>query len=57
MPKGLSCQVCRQRMSVKSQRPEPMGTWVVYECGNPACKNYINSGKRYRFNEKVFEPK
>ncbi|MFG1809252.1 hypothetical protein [Streptomyces sp. NPDC049040] len=57
MPKGLSCQVCRQRMSVKSQRPEPMGTWVVYECGNPACKNYIDSGKRYRFNEKVFEPK
>lgn len=57
MPKGLSCQVCRQRMSVKSEKKEPMGSTVVYECVNPACKNYVDSGRRYRFSEKVFESK
>ena len=57
MAKGLNCQVCRQRMSVKSEQRQPMGSWVVYECRNPACKNWIDSGQRYRFSEKVFEGK
>ncbi|NJP44133.1 hypothetical protein [Actinacidiphila epipremni] len=57
MAKGRSCDVCRQRMSVTNERREPMGSWVYYECRNPACANYINSGKRYRFTAKEFESK
>ncbi|MBC7270238.1 MAG: hypothetical protein H5T76_16275 [Streptomyces sp.] len=57
MAKGLSCRVCRQRMSVKSEQRQPMGSWIVYECRNPACKNWIDSGQRHRFSEKVFEDK
>lgn len=44
-------------MTVKSEQRQPMGSWVVYECRNPACKNYIASGNRYCFSEKVFEDK
>jgi hypothetical protein len=55
--KGLNCQICRRRMSVRSEQRQPMGSWVVYECRNTECKNYIDSGKRYRFSEKAFEGK
>lgn len=55
MARGLSCQVCRQRMSVKNERKQPEGSDVVYECKNDACSNYRRSG--YRFSERVFEPK
>ncbi|CAM5571697.1 MULTISPECIES: hypothetical protein [Streptomyces] len=57
MAKGRNCQVCRQRMSVRSEQRQPMGSWVVHECHNPACRNWIDSGRRHRFSEKVFEDK
>ncbi len=55
MAKVKKCQVCKKNMRVKSEQKEPAGSWIVYECKNDACKNYIMSGKQYRFNEKVFE--
>ncbi|MCM2422179.1 hypothetical protein [Streptomyces sp. RKAG293] len=55
MPRGRTCQVCRQRMTVKSEQRQPKGSWVVYECQNPACRNYLNSGRLFRFSEKIFE--
>jgi hypothetical protein len=51
-----ACQVCRQNMKVKSSKPEPKGAWVVYECQNNACSNYVRSGHSNRFSESVFEP-
>lgn len=55
MAKGRNCQVCRRSMNVKSEQRQPMGSWVVYECRNSECRNYVASGRRHRFAEKVFE--
>jgi hypothetical protein len=38
-----------------SEKREPKGNEVVYECTNDGCKSYLTGGHRYR--EKVFEPK
>jgi hypothetical protein len=38
-----------------SEKQEPKGNTVVYECRNDGCLNYVKSG--YRLREKVFEPK
>jgi hypothetical protein len=57
MSKGRTCDVCRQRMTVKSEQKQPMGSWVVYECQNDACKNYVRSGHAHRFSAREFEDK
>jgi hypothetical protein len=55
MAKGRSCDVCRQRMAVKREDRQPKGSWVTYECANNACKNYVQSGHKYRFSAREFE--
>jgi lysyl-tRNA synthetase class I len=56
MPMGPTCRVCGRLMYKKvSEKKEPMGNTVVYECTNNGCSNYVKSG--YRLREKVFEPK
>lgn len=56
MAMGPTCGSCRRLMYRKvSERREPKGNTVVYECGNDGCPNYVKSGHRMR--EKVFEPK
>lgn len=55
MAMGRSCDVCRQRMSVKSEQKQPKGAWVVYECRNDACRNYVRSSHTQRFSAKEFE--
>jgi len=57
MPKGLSCRVCRQRMTAIKEDKQPMGSWVTYECRNPACKHYVQSRHTDRLKEKQFEDK
>jgi hypothetical protein len=44
-------------MTVKSEQRQPMGSWVIYECQNNACKNYVRSGHAQRFSAKEFEGK
>lgn len=31
MANGKTCQVCRQNMKIKSNKPEPKGSWVLYD--------------------------
>lgn len=57
MAKGRNCPVCGRSMAVKSERRQPMGSDVVYECRNTACRNYISTDGRYPFRERVFEDK
>lgn len=56
MPMGPTCRSCGRLMWKKvSEKREPQGNTVVYECTNDGCKSYLKGGSRYR--EKVFEPK
>jgi len=56
MPMGPTCRVCGRLMWKKvSEKKEPRGNTIVYECTNDGCSNYVKSG--YRLREKVFEPK
>jgi hypothetical protein len=57
MSKGLSCRVCSQRMTAVKEDKQPMGSWVTYECANPACKHYVQSGHTDRLKERKFEDK
>jgi hypothetical protein len=56
MAMGPTCRSCGRLMWKKvSEKREPKGNTVVYECTNDGCKSYLTGGYRYR--EKVFEPK
>jgi hypothetical protein len=56
VPMGPPCRVCGKLMWKKiSEKQEPKGSTVVYECRNDGCLNYVKSG--YRLREKAFEPK
>jgi hypothetical protein len=56
MAMGPTCRSCGRLMWKKiSEKQEPVGKTVVYECTNDGCKNYARSG--YRLREKVFELK
>ena len=56
MAMGPTCRSCGRLMYKKvSEQHQPKGNWVVYECSNDGCKNYLKSGHRNR--EKVFEAK
>ena len=51
-----TCRACGRLMNGKvSEQRQPQGSWVVYECINNGCPNYVKSG--YRLREKVFESK
>ncbi len=56
MPMPPICPSCRRTMGrrVSEQRQE-MGSWVVYECINNGCPNWVKSNFRNRIREKVFE--
>lgn len=54
MAMGPTCRSCRMLMWKKvSEQRQEKGSWVVYECMNNGCVNYVKSGHRLR--EKVFE--
>jgi hypothetical protein len=54
MAMGPTCPSCKREMYKKvSEQRQPKGSWIVYECSNNGCSNYIKSGRRVR--EKVFE--
>lgn len=42
-------------MAAIKEEKQPAGSWVTYECKNPACKHYLRSGQTDRLKEKVFE--
>lgn len=47
MAKGKKCPQCGYPMWAESEKKEPAGSWIVYECRAEKCK----------FREKVFEDK
>ena len=51
------CQECPAIMEEVSRVSKPTGDDVVYECPNEDCPMYKGSDRRYRFQERVFEPK
>jgi hypothetical protein len=54
MAMGPTCGACRRLMYRKvSEQRQEKGSWIVYECSNDGCPNYLKSGHRVR--EKVFE--
>ena len=54
MPMGPTCGACKRLMYRKvSEQRQEKGSWIVYECSNDGCPNYLKSGHRNR--EKVFE--
>ena len=56
MPMAPVCQSCHRMMNHKvGEQRQEKGSWVVYECINNGCPNYVKSRNRLR--EKVFEPR
>jgi hypothetical protein len=56
MARGKKCPNCSLTMYARDERYEPKGTYVTYVCRNDSCPNYVKSNRRYRFEERVFEP-
>lgn len=56
MPMAPVCPSCRRMMNHKvSEQRQEKGSWVVYECINNGCPNYVRSNFQNRLREKVFE--
>ena len=48
------CPKCGRVMWAKTEDYRPKGTWVVYQCRNKDCEDYVRSNGRNPYEESIF---